>query len=108
MKTDLISREALRNEVDSWGCNDFDKYDFLEAIDDAPTVELTETEIQEVLNKRCMTAVANEFLIALHMRRIQATNNAELFKQTFGIYATEVWSMSERQFLKWLGTEVKE
>lgn len=108
MKTDLISREALRNEVDSWGCNDFDKYDFLEAIDDAPTVELTETEIQEVLNKRCMTAVANEFLIALHMRRIQATNNAELFKQTFGIYASEVWAMSESKFLEWLNAEVTE
>lgn len=35
-------------------------------IDNAPTVELTETEVQEVLNKRCMTAVANEYLIALH------------------------------------------
>lgn len=108
MKTDLISREALRNEVDSWGCNDFDKYDFLEAIDNAPTVELTETEIQEVLNKRCMTAVANEFLIALHMRRLQATNNAALFKQTFGIYATEVWAMSESKFLEWLNAEVTE
>ena len=32
----------------------------------APTVELDESVIQEVLNKRCMTAVANEYLIALH------------------------------------------
>lgn len=69
MNNDLISREALKNEVDSWGCNDFDKYDFLEAIDKAPTVELTETEVQEVLNKRCMTAVANDYLIALHGAR---------------------------------------
>ena len=37
---DLISREALRNEVDTWGCNDYDKYDFLEAIENAPSVEL--------------------------------------------------------------------
>lgn len=36
---DLISREALRNEVDTWGCNDYDKYDFLEAIDNAPKEE---------------------------------------------------------------------
>ena len=35
-------------------------------IDNAPTVEITETEIQKVLNKRCMTAVTNEYLIALH------------------------------------------
>lgn len=38
--TRLIDAEALRNEVDTWGCNDYDKYDFLEAIDNAPTVEL--------------------------------------------------------------------
>lgn len=44
---------------------------FQYAIDNAPTVELTETEIQEVLNKRCMTAVANEYLIALHGKRPQ-------------------------------------
>lgn len=41
MNNDLISREALRNEVDSWGCNDYDKHDFLEAIDNAPTIENT-------------------------------------------------------------------
>lgn len=38
--TRLIDADALRNEVDTWGCNDYDKYDFLEAIDNAPTVEL--------------------------------------------------------------------
>lgn len=41
----------------------------IELIDNAPTVELTETEIQEVLNKRCMTVVSNEYLIALHGKR---------------------------------------
>lgn len=35
-------------------------------IDNAPTVELDESVIQEVLNKRSMTAVANEYLVALH------------------------------------------
>ena len=39
MNNDLISREALKNEVDTWGCNDYDKYDFIEAIDNAPTVK---------------------------------------------------------------------
>ena len=39
--------------------------------------------------------------------RPQASNNAELFKQTFGFYATEVWSMRERDFLEWLNSEVK-
>ena len=31
--------------------------------------------------------------------------NAEKFKQLFGIYSTELWSMSERQFLEWLDAE---
>ena len=28
--------------------------------------------------------------------------NAELFKQTFGRYATDVWSLPENEFLEWL------
>lgn len=44
MNNDLISREALRNEVDTWGCNDYDKYVFLEAIDKAPTVDTGDCE----------------------------------------------------------------
>lgn len=39
--------------------------------------------------------------------RPQAKTNADLFKQIFGIYATEVWSMNETDFLKWLNEEVK-
>lgn len=41
----------------------------LSIIQNAPTVELDESVIQAVLNKRCMTAVANEYLIALHNKR---------------------------------------
>lgn len=37
--------------------------------------------------------------------RPQGKTNADLFKQTFGIYATELWSMSESQFLEWLNSE---
>ena len=33
--------------------------------------------------------------------------NAEKFKQAFGIYATELWSMSEEDFLKWLNAEAE-
>ena len=29
-------------------------------------------------------------------------NNAEKFKQIFGLYATELWSMPESDFLEWL------
>lgn len=32
-------------------------------------------------------------------------NNADVFKQVFGIYATELWVMGEKDFLKWLNSE---
>ena len=32
-------------------------------------------------------------------------NNAEKFKQIFGLYATELWAMPEEKFLKWLNAE---
>ena len=76
MNNDLISREALKNyarkvmyEKNATNFSLLKVFD--EIIDNAPTVELTETEIQEVLNKRCMTVVANEYLIALHGKRPQ-------------------------------------
>ena len=31
--------------------------------------------------------------------------NAEKFKNIFGIYATELWSMPAKEFLKWLNAE---
>ncbi len=33
--------------------------------------------------------------------------NADKFKQIFGIYATELWAMSEEEFLVWLNAEAK-
>lgn len=35
----LIDAERLREEVYSWGMNDYEPSDFADAIDDAPTVE---------------------------------------------------------------------
>lgn len=83
--SDLISREVLRNLLLDSKPDDFQQSDInfltgdikvslkfvLNIIDNAPTVELDESVIQEVLNKRCMTAVANEYLIALHGKRPQ-------------------------------------
>ena len=34
--------------------------------------------------------------------------NAEKFKNIFGLYATELWAKSEKEFLKWLNTETQE
>lgn len=34
--------------------------------------------------------------------------NADKFKDVFGLYATEVWSMPEKGFLRWLNSEYTE
>ena len=34
--------------------------------------------------------------------------NANLFKQTFGIYAEEFWSFDEKQMLDWLNADVSD
>lgn len=64
----IIDSDALKEAI-----NNLYEYaeldDVIQTIDNAPTVELTETEVQAVLNKRCMTAVTNEYLIALHGKR---------------------------------------
>ena len=67
MNNDLINRSDLLKEVRE-NKELFEKERvYLEGLLlNAPTVELTETEVQEVLDKKCMTAVANEYLIALH------------------------------------------
>ena len=78
MNNDLISREDLKKALsDPLYCSTIKdygevlKYTFvMDIIDNAPTAELTETEVQEVLNKRCMTAVANDFLIALQLKTL--------------------------------------
>lgn len=93
MNNDLISRESLLNdfndkcqrtcpncEYHKWNAKLY-RYE-CELINTAPTVEA----------------------------RPQGKTNADIFKQTFGLYATEVWSMSESQFLEWLnsGCDCKE
>lgn len=77
----------------------------LRKIDEAPTVEITETEIQEVLNKRCMTAVANEYLVALHGGRphgewiIEKNSTFEFYKKCSNCDAPAEWLDGESQLL---------
>lgn len=33
--------------------------------------------------------------------------NAEKFKNVFGLYATELWAMPEKEFLEWLNVEIQ-
>ena len=35
-----IDADALRSELESWGMNDYDPLDFIEELDDAPTLDV--------------------------------------------------------------------
>ena len=43
----LIDADALENDINTWGNNDFDKYDFIEAIENAPTLTERSLEIAQ-------------------------------------------------------------
>ena len=38
-------------------------------------------------------------------KKMPLMTNAEAFRYNFGIYATELWAMTEAQFLKWLNAD---
>ena len=40
--------------------------------------------------------------------RPHGITNAELFKQIFGIYATELWTMTNAKFTEWLNADMRE
>ena len=82
--TRLIDADALKDGIDKFiGYLDEDMICRIKVvIDNAPTVELDEGVIQEVLNKRRMTAVANEYLIALHGKRLQGEWVEDIYHRT--------------------------
>ena len=38
-------------------------------------------------------------------KKMPLMTNAEAFRYDFGIYATELWAMTEAQFLEWLNAD---
>ena len=88
----------------------------LQMVHNAPTVKITETEVQAVLNKRCMTAVTNEYLIALHQaleekqwakehissRCYMSTNSIKAIKAEYVDYITYKHNNQRLDFFTWL------
>lgn len=56
----LIDAEKLREEVNSWGMNDYEPSDFIDAIDDVPTVEAIPKDQYESRLKADMLAMLAE------------------------------------------------
>ena len=82
-------------------------------IDNAPAVKPQKiVTIPPELIEKLASCVVNTIekidwdkAIEAYKERSQGETNAEIFQQTFGIYATELWSMKEADFLKWLNAE---
>ena len=92
-------KERVMQEIDSGQFSDTFVHGLQKAIwliDNAPTVELTETEVQEVLNKRCMTAVANEYLIALHGKTERPQGECKTCKHYKPIMQRDIFGYSPR------------
>lgn len=65
MNNDLISREALKEEIDSWGMNDYEPADFIDAIDNAPTV------IPEITEKQAILLLINNGWLVNHDKELR-------------------------------------
>ena len=59
----MIDADVLREEVCSWGMNDYEPSDFTDAIDDAPTVEAIPKADYENRLKADMAAMLTDFLM---------------------------------------------
>ena len=101
----LIDAEALKEaikkelpEMSNWG-----EHFIPMLIDNAPTVEITEEQAIDKLHETGWLIEHDKIMT----ERPHGKTHAEIFKQTFGIYATELWSMKEADFLKWLNGEEK-
>ena len=59
----MIDADVLREEVCSWGMNDYEPSDFTDAIDDAPTVEAIPKADYENRLKADLVAMLTDFLM---------------------------------------------
>ncbi len=52
--------------------------------------------------------ILKEFLDDSIGKQCVKMRNSDKFEEVFGVYATELWSMSEQDFLDWLDDEYKD
>lgn len=47
----LIDADALRIELESWGMNDYEPLDFIEELDDAPTLDVLTRQQADIIRQ---------------------------------------------------------
>lgn len=71
----LIDADVLREEVCSWGMNDYEPSDFTDAIDDAPTVEAIPKDQYEARLKADMMAMLEEIQMEVMELPVHVVSN---------------------------------
>ena len=61
----LIDANVLREEVNSWGMNDYEPSDFTDALDDSPTVEAIPKDQYETRLKADLEAILVEIQLEI-------------------------------------------
>lgn len=78
----LIDADVLREEVNSWGMNDYEPSDFTDAIDDAPTVEaIPKDQINKAIEK------IEQYICDVEIDTVKAQGMAQaldMFEQALG------------------------
>ena len=101
-----IDADNLKKSVESWLGLDkyYHPYSKGKNIPTSEVYDIIETEpTAEVVPRERFDKVMDNLEAVLEERDVRE-NNAEVFKSTFGIYATELWSMEEKDFLEWLNS----
>jgi hypothetical protein len=83
----LIDADALRSELESWGMNDYEPLDFIEELDDAPTVEAIPKDQYENRLKADMVAVLKKLQSEIEKQCKIPNNNASAYDWNNGVYA---------------------
>jgi hypothetical protein len=96
----LIDADVLREEVYSWGMNDYEPSDFTDAIDDAPTVEaIPKAEYEEQIKINNKLVNDNEQLRA-YITMMQADYKARLRADMAAMLA-EIQLECEENTVRW-------
>ena len=89
----LIDADVLREEVYSWGMNDYEPSDFADAIDDAPTVEAIPKADYENRLKADIKAILVE--LQLEIEELDTPSNSDAYITCSEIIQQKINSLKE-------------
>lgn len=109
----LIDADVLREEIYSWGMNDYEPSDFTDAIDDAPTIDAISKADYEARLKADMVAMLTEIQLEIEEKEFLESScsfmdNTE--EKNYAVYTDDISEIIQQKIdaLKADGSEDKE